>query len=85
MSEVVGRQPEWSQCIGAPCIGAWGGHSVADEQQRVTRANLRAFISSLMGGRMAANGDSVPIVGRSADACPYKSEKQAEVAGLTAE
>ena len=32
---MVGRQPECSQCIGAPCIGAWGGHSVADDEQKV--------------------------------------------------
>lgn len=25
---MVGRQPERSQCIGAPCIGAWGGRII---------------------------------------------------------
>lgn len=39
---------------------------------------------SSMGGRPAANGGSAPTVDRSADACPHKSEWQAEVAGLTA-
>lgn len=53
--------------------------------ERVPRANLRAFISPLMGGRMVANGVSAPIGGRSEDACPCESELQAEVAGLTAE
>ena len=32
-----------------------------------------------MGGRMVADGGSAPIGGRSEDACPYGSEKQAEV------
>ena len=43
------------------------------------QANVRAFIISLMGGRMVAAGGSAPIGGRSTDACPYESEKQAEV------
>lgn len=47
----------------------------------VPRAYHRAFISPLLGGRMVADGGSAPIGGRSADACPYKSERQAEVAG----
>lgn len=51
------------------------------EQWRVPRAEHRAFISPLLGGRMVANGGSVPIGDRSADACPYESEKQAEVSG----
>ena len=42
-------------------------------------ANVRAFISPLMGGRMVAYVGSAPTVGRSADACPCESEKQAEV------
>jgi len=51
------------------------------KNERVPRAKLRAFISPLMGGRMVADGGSAPIGGRRADACPYKSEKQAEVSG----
>lgn len=42
--------------------------------ERVPRANHRAFISPLTGGRMVANGGSAPSGGRREDACPYGSE-----------
>lgn len=61
------------------------GSASQTNNERVPRAYLRAFISPLMGGRMVADGGNAPTVGRSADACPCESEKQAEVAGLTAE
>ena len=83
MSEVVGRQPEWSQCIGAPQIGAWGGHSVADERWKLPcRGLVMEAASSYVGGRNEADsmatarveeGTKQPDVG--------SSEKQAEVAG----
>ena len=53
---MVGRQPERSLCIGAPCIGAWGGHSVADERWKLPcRGLVMEAASSSMGGRNAAD------------------------------
>ena len=53
---MVGRQPEWSQCIGAPQIGAWGGHSVADERWKLScRGPVMEAASSSVGGRNAAD------------------------------
>lgn len=80
---MVGRQPERSLCIGAPCIGAWGGHSVADERWKLScRGPVMEAASSSVGGRNEADsmatarmeeGTKQPDVG--------SSEKQAEVAG----
>lgn len=62
---------------GSRLHSALGDKSILPDRarnERVPRANLRAFISPLMGGRMVADGGSAPIGGRSADACPYGSE-----------
>lgn len=80
---MVGRQPERSLCIGPPCIGAWGGHSVEDERWELPcRGLVMEAAFSSVGGRNEAvsmatarveEGTKQPDVGG--------SEWQAEVAG----
>ena len=45
-------------------------------QWKCHRLGMKSAASS-MGGRMVVNVGSAPIGVRSADACPYKSEKHA--------
>lgn len=56
VSEVVGRLPEWSQGIVAPCIGAWGGRIIKASQTITEYCRGLGMLSacSSLDGRSAA-------------------------------